>query len=354
MKTPRFSNKVFHALRRYFTAVLICTGLLGGFTVIAFVPALGWFPMLLLGLLYGAFATGSLFMLRSYIRRQITDPLIMIADTARHVSSGMSSARINAEEINLCEFREAAEAVNNLADKAARDIAELKKLERVRSQFLGNVSHELRTPIFSIQGYLETLLDGAIDDENVRRRFVERAHANAIRLNVLLSDLIDISKIESGEMRMSYRYFNLAELIRDTCNALEFQANQYNVTISSNVNGKELTVYGDKERLGQALTNLVENAIKYNQSGGRVDILVDLRPQDVMIKIQDTGIGIAPEHQERIFERFYRVDKDRSRAVGGSGLGLAIVKHILEAHQSTLMLESEPGKGTCISFQLKR
>jgi two-component system phosphate regulon sensor histidine kinase PhoR len=278
----------------------------------------------------------------------------MMVNTAHHVIGGLPSDRVHVQDMYFSEFKRTAEAINVLADKASKDIAELKKLEQVRSQFLGNVSHELRTPIFSIQGYLETLLDGAIDDNQVRRRFVERAHANAIRLNVLLSDLIDISKIESGEMRMSYRYFNLVDTIKDVLTALEYQAQQYQVQLINDIGNEEITVYGDKERIGQALTNLIENAIKYNKPGGNVQIYTDIHIADVTIFIKDTGIGIAKEHQDRIFERFYRVDKDRSRAVGGSGLGLAIVKHILEAHNSHLEISSVPESGTCISFALKR
>ena len=296
----------------------------------------------------------SLLFLQSFSKKNVEKPLEMMVNTAHHVIGGLPSERVHVQDIYFSEFKRTAEAINVLADKASKDIAELKKLEHVRSQFLGNVSHELRTPIFSIQGYLETLLDGAIDDNQVRRRFVERAHANAIRLNVLLSDLIDISKIESGEMRMSYRYFNLVDIIKDVLTALEYQAQQYHVQLINDIGNEEITVYGDKERIGQALTNLIENAIKYNKSGGNVQIYTDIHIADVIINIKDTGIGIATEHQDRIFERFYRVDKDRSRTVGGSGLGLAIVKHILEAHNSHLKIKSVPESGTCISFALKR
>ena len=289
-----------------------------------------------------------------FIAKTIITPTKEIQKAIGRISGGISSTRIETAQIPLDELRELADAINALADKSSRDISELKKLEQVRSQFLGNVSHELRTPIFSIQGYLETLLDGAIDDQEVRRKFVERSHANAIRLNVLLSDLIDISKIESGEMRMSYRYFNIADMIRDVMHSLEYQADQYSVTMSTNVGDAEILVYGDKERLSQALTNLTENAIKYNKPGGTVTILVEPENEKVKVSVKDTGIGIEGEHKDRIFERFYRVDKNRSRAVGGSGLGLAIVKHILEAHQTSPSIESIAGEGTTISFILKQ
>ena len=295
----------------------------------------------------------SIILVRMYVRRQVIYPINLIIDSMNSFVGGISSSRVDKQISSVFELRELAEAYNSLADKSSKDISELKKLEQVRSQFLGNVSHELRTPIFSIQGYLETLLDGALDDPAVSRKFVERSHANAIRLNLLLSDLIDISKIESGEMRMSYRYFNAIEMIHDVLHSLEFQSQQYQVLLETKMPEDEVSVYGDKERLSQALTNLVENAMKYNKPGGKVIVELSMNTTQVTISVKDTGIGIAKEHKNRIFERFYRVDKDRSRAVGGTGLGLAIVKHILEAHQTTPNVESMPGEGTTISFTLK-
>jgi len=292
-------------------------------------------------------------LIRFTIRKGMVKPLRNVIETMNSFVGGVSSARVDASNTKSHELKELSDAFNGLAEKSSKDISELKKLEQVRSQFLGNVSHELRTPIFSIQGYLETLLDGALDDPAVRRKFIERSHANAVRLNLLLSDLIDISKIESGEMRMSYRYFNVVEMIHDVLHSLEYQAEQYKVELKTAIHQEEVLVYGDKERLSQALTNLVENAMKYNKPGGNVTVELAMNTSVVTISVKDTGIGIAEEHKDRIFERFYRVDKDRSRAVGGTGLGLAIVKHILEAHQSTPIVESVPGEGTTISFTLK-
>ena len=290
---------------------------------------------------------------RFYVHTEVIKPLNILVDSMHRFMGGISTARVDKSMIHLQEMKSLADAYNELAEKSSKDVAELKKLEQVRSQFLGNVSHELRTPIFSIQGYLETLLDGALDDPSVSRKFVERSHANAIRLNLLLSDLIDISKIESGEMRMSYRYFNAVEMIQDVLHSLEYQKRQFNVELTTILPDDEVSVYGDKERLSQALTNLVENAMKYNKPNGRVTVELSVHPSTVTVSVKDTGIGISSEHKDRIFERFYRVDKDRSRAVGGTGLGLAIVKHILEAHQTIPIVESEPGEGTTISFSLK-
>ncbi len=289
-------------------------------------------------------------------RKKVTVPLKNIASVAGAVHGGAAFVSPLQENVSVPnEVRRAAEAVAILADKALKDVAETKRLERVRSEFLGNVSHELRTPIFSIQGYLETLLDGALDDPNVARQFTQRAYSNAERLNILLGDLINISKIESGEMRLSFRYFYINEIIKDTVQALEFEAEQRQVKMYCDIESSAMaTVFGDKERVLQVITNLVQNAIKYNVDGGEVNISTIVREKEVVIKVSDSGIGIPKEHLPRIFERFYRVDKDRSRAVGGTGLGLAIVKHILEAHQSQFSAESDIGKGTTISFTLKR
>ena len=288
------------------------------------------------------------------VDRTLIAPLQRISDVTKAIVEGAVSGRIVLDQTAQSEVILVAEAINRLAEKATRDITEMRRLERVRSEFVGNVSHELRTPIFSVQGYLETLLDGALEDPDVSRQFVDKAYKNALRLNALLSDLIDISRIESGELRMSFRYFDLRGLLRDLMTTLEIRAAQRTVTLHLELpEASEISVYGDKERLLQVLTNLVDNAIKYNREGGSVTVRVTPVNRKIQVTVQDTGIGIPVEAQARIFERFYRVDKDRSRAVGGTGLGLAIVKHILEAHNAQLSVESEPDVGTSISFELR-
>ena len=339
-------------LRRLSLITIFSSMLLSGLIVHVF-TGFDRNDVFILLLMWMILSIACMILMSGFVRKQITVPINLIIDSMRGFVAGVSTTRVDKHISSAHEIKELAEAYNVLAGKSLKDISELKKLEQVRSQFLGNVSHELRTPIFSIQGYLETLLDGALDDATVSKKFVERAHANAIRLNLLLSDLIDISKIESGEMRMSYRYFNAIEMIHDVLHSLEFQAEQYQVHVSTDIPDNEVMVYGDKERLSQALTNLVENALKYNKPGGKVEVGLTMNTSQVTISVKDNGIGIANEHKDRIFERFYRVDKDRSRAVGGTGLGLAIVKHILEAHQTTPIVESKAGEGTIISFTLK-
>ncbi len=287
-----------------------------------------------------------------FVSRRISRPMVAIAENVEKIRLGDLEKHI--ESTTDDEIGHVARAVNELVDKLKADIVELKKLQRARSEFLGNVSHELRTPIFTLQGYLETLLNGAVDDPAVNRLFIEKASTHAARLNALLNDLIDISRIESGEMKMSFRYFRVNEFLELVVNDFQQAAIQRRVALRLNMGtGEESEVFGDKERLRGVLSNLIDNAIKYNREGG--EVLVSTAPEEGKIRflVADTGTGIAGEHLARIFERFYRIDKDRSREVGGTGLGLAIVKHIVEAHGSKVEVRSVVGQGTSFSFTLK-
>jgi two-component system phosphate regulon sensor histidine kinase PhoR len=245
------------------------------------------------------------------------------------------------------------EEIKLMFEKTRSDIEYLKKLERMRTEFLANVSHELRTPIFAIQGYIETLLNGAINDPKVNNSFLEKANLHTINLSNLLNDLIDISMIESGEMRMSFRYFNLNEYLEPLVKELGIMAEEKNLELIYHPVKTGQLVFGDKNKLRQVFVNLVQNAIKYTEQG-KIEILAEEESKHVSIIIRDTGIGIPEEDLARIFERFYRVDKARSRAVGGTGLGLAIVKHIVEAHGSRIEVKSKLDSGSEFSFKLKK
>lgn len=233
------------------------------------------------------------------------------------------------------------------------EIQELKRMENYRREFIGNVSHELKTPIFSVQGFAETLLDGALEDETVNRSFLEKILFNANRLDNLARDLAEIARIETGELEMSAEPFNLQGLIEEVVESLDMKAEQSDVTLACRCPDDVPRVQGDRERLRQVLVNLADNAIKYNQDGGRVELVARTLPSDeVKVSVVDNGIGIKPEHIPRLTERFYRVDKSRSRNQGGTGLGLAIVKHILGAHDRELMVQSTPGHGSTFGFTL--
>lgn len=232
------------------------------------------------------------------------------------------------------------------------EIERLERLESYRKDFLGDVSHELRTPIFAVSGFAETLLDGALDDDRVRRRFVEKILSNAHRLEALTRDLAQISKLETGRLALDVQPFSLRELAVETAEALDRVASEASVSLAVRIPATLPAVLADRDRIRQVLTNLAENAIKYNEPGGKVEITARARDGRVRVGVVDDGIGIPKEAIPRLTDRFFRVDKSRSRAQGGTGLGLAIVKHILEAHGTRLAVESRPGYGSTFSFAL--
>lgn len=270
------------------------------------------------------------------------------------VSSIRQSKYQSSEEIVLSKNLFALETeIKEMFEKAKSDIEYLERLQMMRSQFLANVSHELRTPIFAIQGYIETLLNGAIDDPKVNKHFLQKADKHTVNLSNLLNDLIDISMIESGEMRMSYRYFDINNFIANIITEFNQDAEEKRVEIKFNPAKEGLQVFGDKDKLKQVFVNLLQNAIKYTDEGS-IEIILDEEKKFVNLAVKDTGIGIPEEDLNRIFERFYRVDKARSRAVGGTGLGLAIVKHIIEAHNAKIIVQSKLDEGSIFSFKLKK
>ena len=230
---------------------------------------------------------------------------------------------------------------------------ELERIEHYRREFLGNVSHELKTPIFSIRGFADTLLDGALDDEAVRRSFVEKIQHNAVRLGNLAEDLSEVARIEMGELTMTMAPFSLRNVAREVAESIEPLAAGLDVTVRHTIGASLPAVSGDRERIRQVLSNLVDNAVKYSNPRGHVEIGARLLPSRlVKVSVVDDGIGIAPEHIGRLTERFFRVGTSRSRSHGGTGLGLAIVKHILGAHGSQLMIESYLGRGSTFGFSL--
>ncbi len=232
------------------------------------------------------------------------------------------------------------------------EIQELKEMESYRREFIGNVSHELKTPIFSVQGFAETLLDGALDDESVNRTFLKKILHHANRLDNLARDLSTITKIETNELNMSGEAFSVMDLCEAALESVEMRAEERNVHPRMEIAPNLPDVYGDFDRLRRVLVNLVDNAIKYNEEGGSVWLQAEMKNGDVELRVVDNGIGIPEEHQSRLTERFYRVDKSRSRHQGGTGLGLAIVKHILGAHDRTLHVDSTPGEGSIFRFSL--
>jgi two-component system phosphate regulon sensor histidine kinase PhoR len=234
-------------------------------------------------------------------------------------------------------------------------IEELKKLEAYRREFLGNVSHELKTPLFNIQGYLLTLLDGGMEDPEILKEYLRRSEKNIDRMISIIGDLETISQFETGEMKLNLIRFDMVALAREVIDLLETKAKKKNILLTCREHSNHTHyVWADKERIRQVLINLVDNSIKYGNEGGQTLISFTDLPGEVETRVADNGIGVLQKDIPRLFERFFRVDKSRSREQGGSGLGLAIVKHIMEAHGTSVRVESMPGEGSTFSFSLKK
>jgi len=246
--------------------------------------------------------------------------------------------------------------VKKFAEEKQVEIASLNEREIYRREFLGNVSHELKTPLFTVQGYLLTLLDGAIDDETISEKYLQRANKGVERLVAIVKDLDMISKLESNELGLQKEEFNIIELIQGVFDLLEMKSHTRGITLMFDKNyDVPLLVKGDQERIEQVLINLIMNSIKYGKLGGVTTVSVEsYGHKKIIVKIADTGEGIKKVHLSRLFERFYRVDQSRSREQGGSGLGLSIVKHIIEAHDETILVKSEFGKGSEFSFTMSK
>lgn len=241
------------------------------------------------------------------------------------------------------------------AERNSMEIARLKENEQYRKEFVGNVSHELKTPLCSIQGYILTLLDGGLEDPDINRKYLEQSQKNIDRLIHIIKDLEDISRLEAGTLELLREPFDLLALVDEIMQSLDMQAAERHITLVSDVGPlTQLVVDADRARIAQILINLLSNSIKYGREGGRTRIRYIDMFEKVLIEVQDTGIGLTAQQLPRIFERFYRVDKSRSRAAGGTGLGLAIVKHILEAHRETITVRSTPDVGTTFSFTLTK
>ncbi len=234
-----------------------------------------------------------------------------------------------------------------------QDITEEKKVETIKKDFVANVSHELRTPLASIKGYLETLLDGGMDDKETLKEFLRVIDRHADRMARLIDDLLTLSRLESHQMPIVASALDLRELVLSTAKGFEKQARDKGIALSAGIPEGLPKALGDRDRLEQVVVNLLDNAIKYTPSGGSVDVKARSAGAEVIVEITDTGIGIPPNDISRIFERFYRVDKARSRELGGTGLGLAIVKHIIQGHNGKLTVQSTPGKGSTFSFSIK-
>lgn len=250
-------------------------------------------------------------------------------------------------------FRIINEEISSLAELKQKEIDELRKLEAFRKEFIADVSHELKTPIFAAQGFVHTLLDGAVDDKAVRNKFLKKAARSLDGLDALVEDLLTLSQIETGQAKMHFESIDLYKLTEEVLDQFEAKAAKRHIKLR--ISGqRRVAAYADPLRISQVMSNLVSNAVNHSYDDSEVVVELEEGRKFVTVSVTDSGEGIPPEHINRIFERFYRVDKSRSRGKGGTGLGLAIVKHILEGHHTRPAVASTPGKGSVFSFKLPR
>ncbi len=245
--------------------------------------------------------------------------------------------------------------VINYAQNRAKEIKKLRRMEKYRKEFLGNVSHELKTPIFNIQGYILTLLDGGLEDPEINREYLERTEKSINRMVSIIEDLESITKLETGKLELEWEDFDIVQLVKYVYELQDSIRSRFNIDFTFDRSyDKPIMVAGDKKRITEVLNNLIVNSIFYGNKGGKTTISFAEMGENILIDVTDNGLGLEEDEIPRIFERFYRTDKSRSRDRGGTGLGLSIVKHIIEAHNQTITVRSEPGSGSSFSFTLKK
>ena len=267
---------------------------------------------------------------------------------------GLEDAKIDQSPVTM-DLNVLTQEVERFTENRQLELTTLKDREAYRREFMGNVAHELKTPLFTVQGYVLTLLDGAMKDKSVRKKYLQRANKAVERLIYIVKDLDMITKIEMGGLTLDQESFNIIELVQNAFDLLEMKAEKKEISLVFDRDYQDsIMVNADRERIQQVLTNLVDNSIKYGKQSGTTEVAINqLSEVRCLVRITDNGEGIEQEHMGRLFERFYRVDKSGSRAVGGSGLGLAIVKHLIEAHDEKIYVESQFGVGSEFSFTLE-
>jgi len=283
-----------------------------------------------------------------------------IQDRVRVIYKTIRRFKGSSSNLNLDMNNDIVEQVNrdvmSWAESQIDEITNLRETDTFRKEFIGNLAHELKTPIFNIQGFILTLLEGGMEDPEINRKFLLKAAKNVERMSGLLEDLDVITKMEAGNLDIELVSFDLLDIIRETIESLEPKAKRNNIDLSviRGMDASKVMVKGDAAKLVQVLTNLIVNSINYGKEGGRTEVRYYDADDTVLVEVADSGIGIREEDLPRVFERFYRVDKSRSRHAGGSGLGLAICKHIIETHGQTINVRSTYGKGSTFSFTLEK
>ncbi|MBK8563467.1 MAG: sensor histidine kinase [Saprospiraceae bacterium] len=294
------------------------------------------------------------FIFRYFLKRFILRKVKVIYKNI-HSRKLQSNERMGNLDMSNNVLDEVEKEMEEWAANEEKEAKQLKTWQEYRRRFLGDISHELKTPIFNIQGYLETLLDGGMEDESINKNYLKRAAKNVERLSTIVEDLESISRLESGELILDIRPFDIKKLTEEVFDGLEIKAKERNIRLHFKAGADQpYTVKADRDYIRQVLTNLVNNSLKYGREGGNTKVSFYDMDKFILVEVADTGIGISPDHHKRLFDRFYRVDKSRSREQGGSGLGLSIVKHIMEAHKQTITVRSTPGLGSTFGFTLEK
>ena len=314
------------------------------------VGSVWWLVLVASLLVFVAVSLFALLMIVKYVAYKLR-PIYSIV-LSREVHTGDMAAKLKDKKVE-----DMSAELDSWAEDNDREIARLKDAEKFRKQYLGNVAHELKTPIFNIQGYISTLLDGGLEDEVINRKYLERAEKSVERMINILSDLDTISRLDSDMNQMRAESFDMVALCKEIAEQTEMEAAKRNISIvvkGANNLPSTCWVSADKFYIGQVLENLIINSIRYGKDGGQTKITCRDMLDKVLVEVEDDGIGIAKSDQPRVFERFYRTDKGRSREQGGTGLGLAIVKHIIENHGEKVSVRSELGQGSTFTFTLKK
>ena len=274
----------------------------------------------------------------------------------KEISNKLFSQDLNPNKTITTDMDDLIDQIKQFDDKRKIELSEMREKETFRREFIGNLAHELKTPLFTSQSYILTLIDGAIDDKSVNKKYLKIAEKSIERLNLIVKDLDFITKLETGDSNLKKSNFDIVDLVNNSIEMLEISANKKNIKLMiDHEYNPPINVYADKEKIEQVIINLIENSIKYGKENGTTEIVLqDLVENKIIVRVTDNGIGVKENHLDRLFERFYRVDQSGSRSSGGSGLGLAIVKHIVDAHNEKIYVESDFGLGSEFSFTIDK
>jgi|APIni6443716594_1056825.scaffolds.fasta_scaffold55705_2 two-component system, OmpR family, phosphate regulon sensor histidine kinase PhoR len=329
--------------------------------ILTVIVGLGWYYLLITGFSFLFMIVGlALFFLVAFyiiqfaIHKFILEKIRPIYKIIDFVPQKGKEVKLNLTP-GFVELSDVEQDVENWAQNQLQEIERLKELERYRKDFVGNVSHELKTPIFNIQGYILTLLEGGLDDPNINKLYLTRTEKSIDRMISIVEDLESINKLETGELKPNFSVFDIVKIVEDVIEMEQRLAKERKIWLTfADKPDKPLMVKADRKRIVEVLTNLVVNGLKYGKKNGFVKVGFYDFDDKIMIEVSDNGIGIDKKDLSRVFERFYRVDKSRSREQGGTGLGLSIVKHIIEAHNQTINVQSVLNEGTTFTFTLEK